>query len=315
MSSPAGRLLDASLEYWRGSSGMQRLLFVSGSALLVSMLVHGVALAATGFQMQGPVSFRKAMTFAETGWLLCWAVGWLLPLITMRRWERITVVAGTWAFAVIETFVMSLQVWRGQPSHYNLATPVDGLLFGASGVIAFGFLLSMLVLLRAAFRERQLAPSLLFAIRAGTIIMLTGVLTGLLMIYNFGGIWQGLMRSGNLLSGSPTPIAEGSGGGDIVLLHALAVHGLNLVPLAAWLLSYSSLPEQQRYRITLVAAVSIVMVMLVCAESMFRLVPLVSFGAVEQGMIGLFGLALLAIYALAAWLALRGLQTGERLAV
>jgi len=308
MSSSIAGFFGAAMAYWRDSSTAQRFLFVSGSALLVSMLVHGVALAATGFQLHGPVSFRKAMTFAETGWLLCWAVGWLLPLISMRRWERNVVVAGSWAFAVIETFIMSLQVWRGRPSHYNTDTIGDALLFGTGGVIAFLLMLAMLVLLRASFRERGLAPSLLLSIRAGTMIMLIGVFTGWLMIYNWGGVWQGVFREGNLLSGDIVPVAEGAVGGDIVLLHALGVHGLNLVPLVAWLLSYSRLPEQLRYRITAAATVFIAAIIAVCAVGMLRSLPPASFGPVELALAGIFGLALLATYALAAWLALRGIQ-------
>ena len=196
MGSPGARFIAAAFAYWRAASTAQRILFVTGSALLASMLVHGAALVATGLELRGPVSFRKAMTFAETGWLLCWAVGWLLPLISLHRWERGMVVAGTWCFAVIETVVMSTQVWRGRPSHYNTATPADLLLIGTGGVVAALFMAAMLVLLAAARREHRLAPSLLLAIRAGITILLIGVFTGWLMIYNWGGVWQGWFRHG-----------------------------------------------------------------------------------------------------------------------
>lgn len=175
-----------------------------------------------------------------------------------------------------------------------------------------------MLLLRASFRERRLAPSLLLSIRAGTPVMLVGVFTGWLMIFNWGGVWQGIARPGNLPSGDNVPVAQGAVGGDIVLLHALGVHGLNLVPLVAWLLSYSSLTERLRYRMTAVATSCIAAILAVCAVSMFRSLPLESFGAVELTGAGIFGLALLATYALATWQALRGIPMrgsgGERLA-
>jgi len=47
-----------------------RALWVTGTVLLVVMLVHLVALLVMGGPWTGPVSLRKPATFAETGWLL-----------------------------------------------------------------------------------------------------------------------------------------------------------------------------------------------------------------------------------------------------
>ncbi len=301
------RFWRAGLSYWRHSSRMQQVLFASGSALFVSMLVHGAALAATGGSVHGPTSFRKAMTFAEAGWLLCWSVGWLLPLITMRRWERGFVAFGALLFGVGETILMSTQVWRGVPSHYNLTTTFDAVWFGATGVIAVIFTCAMIVLLRAALRERQLAPSLLLSIRAGTLLILWGLLIGFVMIMNSSGVWQGMAHL--LETRFDMQVREGEVGGDLVLLHAIGVHGLNLVPLAAWLLTYSRLSERARTIITALVTANIVVIGVVLSVQVFSAAPISGLALIQLAALLVCGLALLGCYAAAAWWALRGTIT------
>jgi hypothetical protein len=306
----AARFGSAGRDYWRASSPLQKLMFGSGSILFGAMLLHGVALIATGGSIHGPVSFRKAMTFAETGWLLSWAVGWLLPLIVMRRWERGFVAFGALLFALGETFVMSLQVWRGQPSHYNDTTPFDFALFGVSGIIAVVFMLSMLVLLRAAFRERDLQPSVLLSIRAGTIIMLVGVATGWIMSANSGGVWQGSAHLRDTMF--DFEVREGAVGGDLVALHAIGVHGLSLVPLVAWLLSYSPLSEATRYRLTAMVVAAIALLLIVLGAFVFTATPWQSVGLVGIGWLGSVIAITLLLYAVVGWWAVRGVTGWKR---
>jgi hypothetical protein len=297
------RFWQAGLAYWHQSSRLQKVLFASGTLLFLAMVVHGVALAATGGSVHGPTSFRKAMTFAETGWLLCWTVGWLLPLITMQRWEQRIVGGSALLFGVGETFLMSTQVWRGVPSHYNLTTTFDAVWFGATGVIAVVFTGAMLVLLRAALRERQLAPSLLLSIRAGTLLIMWGLVIGFVMIMNSSGIWQGVA---NLLETRfDMQVREDAVGGDLVLLHAIGVHGLNLVPLAAWLLTYSRLDERARTLITALVVANIVVIGVVLSVQVFNAAPLTEIDPVSVTMLLVCGLALLGCYAAAGWWALR----------
>lgn len=297
------RFWQAGLTYWREASRLQQVLFASGTALFASMIVHGVALVVTGGSVHGPTSFRRAMTFAEAGWLLCWSIGWLLPLITMRRRERNFVAFGALLFGVGETFLMSTQVWRGVPSHYNTDTLFDNVWFMATGVIAVIFTGAMLVLLRAALRERQLAPSLLLSIRAGTLLVLGGLLIGFVMIMNSSGVWQGVAHL--LQTRFDFEPRTGEVGGDLVLLHAIGVHGLNLVPLAAWLLSYSHLRERTRTLITALVTSNIVVIGVVLSVQVFSAAPISSLELLQLGALAICGVALLGCYAAAGWWALR----------
>ena len=148
----------AGVDYFRGGSRLQKTLFVSGTVLFVSMVVHLVALAVAGGPLSGPVSFRKPATFSETGWLLCWWVGWLLPLLNFRAWERVAVTTGALVFGLGESLIAIIQAWRGAAFHYNTETPFDEGIFILSGVEAGVLFASLLVLLAASLRKQTLEP-------------------------------------------------------------------------------------------------------------------------------------------------------------
>ena len=138
--------------------------------------------------INGPVSFRKAITFAETGWLMCWATGFVLGYLNNARWQQWVIIAGFFQFALLETFLVSLQAWRSVPSHYNFATLFDTVVFSVMGVGSAIYLVGMIVLLVALFGPNQLTPSLRLAFRSGTLLMIIGGLIGYFMMMNLGGI-------------------------------------------------------------------------------------------------------------------------------
>lgn len=238
--------------YYQQSSTLQKVLFAVGTLLLVVMIFHLAALLITGGPLSGPVSLRKPATFAETGWLLCWSVGWLLPLVKLRPWEKGFVAAGALLFGAGETLVAAVQAWRGVPFHYYVPTPFDAAIFGFAGIDAAVFLASVLVLLRASLRRQALAPSLLLAVRLGTVVLCIGTLTGVLMILNWSGVWQGgppnMFRPG--FDTDDVNFSEGVVGGNLVVIHAVGVHGLSLMLLPAWLLTLSRLREGRRVCLT-----------------------------------------------------------------
>ncbi len=214
-----------------------RLLWRVGWVLLTAMVLHVVALAVTGDEVNGPVSLRKPATFAETSWLLCWSVSLALGWLELRAWQVRFLGVSVLAFGVGETAIMAIQAWRGAPSHYNFTTTFDATLMrgGAAGLAVV--LLAGLVVLLLGVRRSAAPASVRLGIGAGTGVLFVGCVIGFAMISNMSGVFQGALGSGfgppqNRYLGPPESVVgtewlsfrAHTDGGDLVLLHAIGVH-------------------------------------------------------------------------------------------
>ena len=293
---------------YQRSSTTQKVLFATGTVLFGVMVFHLVALLITGGPLSGPVSLRKPATFAQTGWLLCWSVGWIVGRLKVRAWEGVFIASGALLFGVGETLIAVVQAWRGVPFHYNTLSAFDTSVFVLAGIDAAVFLLSVLVLLKASLRRQALAPSLLLALRLGTVVLLVGTLVGVLMILNWSGVWQGL-PPGTLRPGFDTDRAnfsKGVSGGNLVVIHAVGVHGLSLLLLPAWLLTFSRLRERRRVRLTAVVGGSVLGTLVVLTVEAFSLRPLSHLNLWAELLLGAACISFLWTYLFTGWAALRG---------
>ncbi|MDQ2882058.1 MAG: hypothetical protein M3Y48_12760 [Actinomycetota bacterium] len=200
---------------------------MTGTVLLVTMVVHIAALVITGGPVSGPVSLRKPAAFAETGWLIAWSVALILPRLRTRAWQRHVIGAAVLLFTVGETAIIGFQAWRGVPSHYNFSTPLDAALMrGGAGGTAGIFLIGVLVLLIAALRSRDAASVRL-------------------------GVGAGFARQTSAYLGPDAAtvgpqyalLRPATRGGDLVLPHIIGIHGLVLLAVPAVLLTRTAMPR------------------------------------------------------------------------
>lgn len=289
-------------------------LYLVGWLLLATMVFHLVALAITGGAITGPVSLRKPATFAETGWLTAWSVALVLPALSTRQWQRHVIGTTVLLFGIGETTVMAVQAWRGVPSHYNFTTALDATLMrGGAGGLAFLFLIGMVVMLAASFRPTNAPRSLLVGVRLGVVVLLIGCVIGFVMISNMSGVFTGSFGTG--FTGAqtgyvgPPPSVVGkeylllhpdTQGGDLVLLHAIGIHGLLLLTVPAHLLHRSRLPERSRMRVVAVMGTAVLGAMAVIAGQSFRSLPLGEMGPLNLGLLSAAAVALLAAYGVTA---------------
>ena len=305
------QLYQSALVYWHKSSLAQQALFVSGTLLFVLMIVHGAALVVTGGSINGPVSFRKAITFSETLGLTCWAVAWMLPIFSLRRVARGLLTGFVMLFTLGEAVLMSMQVWRGVPSHYNFTTLFDMTVYYATGVGAAGFTALALVLLVLSFRQPQATPSVLLAVRAGLVITLFGSAIGVLMSINSGPVWQGFAAIAQRYEQPPfgqyIGQPEGTTGGNLVLLHAFGVHGLQLLPLVAWMLGYSTLVERTRTGLVAATTISFGALLTVLSVQTFRSLPPFALDPTTGALLMASASAVAVCYAATGWYTLHGL--------
>lgn len=127
----------------------QRFLFVVGAVLLVSALIHsGIALGAmvTGQEWSGPISWRKPVVFAGSFGMLSLTAVWILRLLPSTRWTWIPALM-LGIFSLTEVSAITLQKWRGVPSHFNTATLFDTVAFGIMALSVLMVVLALAILL------------------------------------------------------------------------------------------------------------------------------------------------------------------------
>jgi hypothetical protein len=274
------------------------------------MVVHLLALGIRGGAVNGPVSLRKPIDFAESGWLMCWSMALILPLIDTRRWQRAVIASTTLLFGIGETTVMAIQAWRGVPSHYNFTTTFDALLVRVGAAGFAGLLLAgLVVLLVATVRTSELAAPIRIGVVGGVGVLLLGCLVGFGMISNNSGVFQGSFGSGfaNRSPGYLGPSARTVGreyvllrpataGGDLVLPHAIAVHGMILLAVPAVLLTRNSLSRLRQVQLATASVTAVVVGLAVLLVHALRQLPLDRLSPESRGVLGLCGATLIAVY-------------------
>lgn len=133
----------------RPLTAQQRFLFFAGSLLLASGIIHSVIAVgalASGEDWLGPLSWRKPVVFGLSFGMLSLTVAWVLRLLPHKRRGWIpTVLIGV--FSLTEVTVITLQKWRGVPSHFNTATDFDANVFGIMAISVVLVVVGLVLLL------------------------------------------------------------------------------------------------------------------------------------------------------------------------
>ena len=136
----------------------------------------------------------------------------------------------------METVLVSLQAWRGVPSHFNVETPFDAMIartLAAGGAVLVAVIASLTF---AAFRRNDaIAPSLRLAIRVGFVMLLASLLVGASMI-----------ATGMRLVFAGHPQAAYATAGALKPTHAVTLHAILVLPGVARLLSFVDWTERRR---------------------------------------------------------------------
>src|SRR5262245_54100508 len=162
---------------------VERVAFGVAALLLLSGVVHVLILLAGGGSWQGPLSLRKPATFGLSFGVTLMTIAWTSSYLRLRERTR-RLLLGTFTTAcVLETALVSLQAWRGVPSHFNMETPFDtavAQLLAAGGATLVVIVIIMTI---AAFRRNpKVPPSFRIAVRVGFVTLLAALAIGGVMI-------------------------------------------------------------------------------------------------------------------------------------
>lgn len=226
----------------------QRFLSWVGTALIISGLLHVGMLVVDPGPWYGPVSWRKPIVFGVSFGLTAWGVAWVLGRLPRRGWLG-WLTGGTLGVAsLVEVAAITLQRWRGVPSHFNDATPLDQAVFGVMGmsVVLVGVaILAILVWASFGLRDDPVAwwPAV---VGLGSIVAASRI--GVDMI----GEGQAVLEATGQV---PTSIVFGAAG-SAKLAHAVGMHGLQVLAGLAVVLRLGGLPVERRRALVRLAAVS-----------------------------------------------------------
>ena len=246
---------------WVDGRRVERVAYVVGLALFVSGVVHVGILLVTGWTWIGPVSLRKAATFGLSFGLTLPSVAWATSYLRLPA--RGLVLGVFIVTSVVETALISMQAWRGVPSHFNFATPFDT---AVSTTLALGggvIVLVGVVCTAAAFAGAGgLAPSMALAVRTGLVVLLVAFATGAVMVA------RGVVEA----RGGQAQLAYDTAG-SLKPLHAVAMHVVLVLPALALVLAHTSWAETRRLRLVWVAVVADAVLTVVVGYEAFAGIP------------------------------------------
>jgi hypothetical protein len=226
-----------------------------GGLLIASGLLHVGMLLTTGGPWMGPLSLRKPMAFGLSFGLTLITMTWVASFLNLRDRTRAALLFTFAAASILETALITLQAWRGVPSHFNVATSFDALV--TRGLAGGGIILVLLVgaMTVAAFRPNAaVAPSLRLAVQVGFVLLSAAMAVGGVMI----GIGMSHVFAGNAAAAYAT-------GGALKPTHAITMHGILVLPVIAKLLALTDWREERRVRMVRRAATAYVVLTLAVA--------------------------------------------------
>ena len=176
------RMTSSLKNYWASATPAQRLAFLLGSAQILSGVVHFSLLFLTGSTWEGAVSFRKPASFDLSFGLTTITFGVVMGLVRNQTWLK-WLLLGTFSLAmVVEVFLVTLQFWRGVPSHFNFATSFDANIFAMIGLSILLVILSIVGMTIVVFARMESTPVMRLGVKTGLIPILINWATGVFMI-------------------------------------------------------------------------------------------------------------------------------------
>jgi hypothetical protein len=259
------RLLRSLANTWVDGSRVERVALAIGGLLFLSGLTHVVVLIVSGGTWVGPVSLRKAATFGLSFGLTLATVAWVVHLLPLAGRGRALSLGAFTVTCVVETALVSMQAWRGVPSHFNFETRFDTAVSMTLAAGGFVIVITILGMTLAAFRAAGTQTAAMrLAVRFGFVTLLVSLAVGAAMI-----------ATGSVAARGPDPSIAYTTAGFLKPAHAVTMHAILVVPGLAWLLSFTRWGEYQQINVVRLAIVGYTLLSaVVIAESVTHTSPL-----------------------------------------
>jgi hypothetical protein len=270
------------------NTAYQRLGYLCAALLMLSGVFHAVVYLVDGGGWEGPLSWRKPIVFGLSFGITLLTFSWFLGFLRPARWAGWVVVGILSLGSMGEVFLISMQTWRGVPSHFNESTPFNAAVFSLMGLLVTILGAMTLLITVWSFVRIDAPASLRLAVRLGLVLMLVSQAVGVQMIVEGGNTY--------------------GSAGALKVPHAVTLHAAQVLPALALLVLVSELTERRRMEIVGLGALGYgVVIASTMAQAYAGEAPLDLTWA--SSALALTGLVLLGASAV---LALRGLATRSR---
>ncbi len=214
-----------------------RFINLAALILIISGLVHLVIFAITQEAFAGSTSIRKPILFGISTGLTIFSIGMIAAYYLRDQWQRIL----EWVVgisAIIEVAFITLQYWRGVPSHFNRTTwlnaRIDDVVYYTVMVLLTAVLYqTILVLWKKPVIE--IHNDMKLAIQSGMLFLTFSCLFGLWMVF-YG--------ESQAAKGLPPGVYKNEG--ILKFVHGCTIHAIQLLPLLSWAYQKLSFPLNQR---------------------------------------------------------------------
>jgi multisubunit Na+/H+ antiporter MnhF subunit len=216
----------------------------------------------------GAAVWLKPAKFAASIAVYCLTLAWVFTHLpdwpTMRR--RVGRVSA--AVFLIEFGIIAFQAARGVGSHFNVATPLDGVLFSIMGTAIVLQTISSVAVLVALWKQRFADQALAWSLRLGLLITIVAAFSGGLMTRPTTDQLEQARLTGRMtVAGGHTVGAEDGGPalpgvgwstthGDLRVAHFVGLHALQLLPLLTVCIRRFTRGPHAATRLTVLAGVS-----------------------------------------------------------
>ena len=213
----------------------QRFAYWCSALLVLSGLFHAVVFLVDGGSWEGPVSWRKPIVFGLSFGISLLTLAWIAGLLRVRKATGWIVIGVLTVASVGEVILVSMQKWRGVPSHFNESTDFDSMVFSMMGMLVALIAVMTVVVAVRSFASMDAPPSLAWSVRAGLVLMLVSQAVGVQMIIEHGNTFG----------------SEGA----LKVPHAFTLHVVQVLPALALLLLVADLTERRRLEIVGLGAI------------------------------------------------------------
>jgi hypothetical protein len=215
------------------------------AVLLASSAFHVAVYAMDGGGWAGPVSWRKPILFGFSFGVTLLSLVWVTGRLRITTRSACLLIGALSVASFAEVGLISLQRWRGVPSHLNFATPTDTAVSAAlAGFAIVGLIPPIVTITLLAFRYVEAPPSMRLAVRAGMAILVLSQFAGAALIANGRAIG---------LPPQATDLSIFGAAGQLKVPHAVTLHALQVLLVLAALLTLTTWTERARTRLVATA--------------------------------------------------------------